>query len=1147
MAVTPKFLGLSGAYIDFLNISTNQLNYQLSGKIDRSTIDLQVSIRGGEFTSDNDYVSFEGETFYIPNPNVFPDGLDLSLGVNIIKVRAIDLSGTISANATAQIRAVQNSEIPAFVQPPTMVTLERMDGYVKLIVRGIEDGRVVGYNFYCSISPGGGPQGYNRINLSPVKDFYSISEEISLGTFSSDVDLVLNQAGTQLAADPLFYQYQGSQTNSDEVTLQADFNELVEIPEDVRKIRTTINLNRVDEVDNYYFYHDRNASTKSKYPGIPNGDFASTLENDPLYYVITALFFDDLTQTVIESPNSEEVAGYPTRVSAAIGSFPVITNQQIEQDISLKVYRKRPEVDIQAGSFTRDTFIDPAVSALVRTQFLIDFAHRAQSFATLIEIDDPRREGVSVPVAQSQYKLGLKQALYLVEDSSVQEVLDQAFEKRASDYGVFRKSGIRSRGEVTFYTNRLPTSDITVPIGTIVSGGANIRFRTTSNAQITVSNIASFYNPFTGRYSVKAYIESESPGSATVLGNNQIRTIVTGPQGLSVINENPTFGGKDLQSNLSLATEAQNKLSSIDTSTKQGIRRVAVGVSGVIQTIIAGPGDSLMFRDIDPSTGEHLGGKVDVWVRGTRSGTVTDVFAFSFQIANGINFEPFGDPVNLEFISTDTSLSEDNPIVEMLNYSDLGFSFRNDTRGIEFDLTAVSIIDYNRIKLSTTVVQPEFAITDVIRGDYRYRTSNSYIFPRQPVNSISSLTGTLTGKVTPSVYRIRRIDSPLRTGRSTKAGDYLELVDPLSAGVVIPSSTPIQVTDEVVVIVGEYPEYFKNLGINPVSIVVYSSDRSVTYRGPYVQNSDYIIVTNGSSVGIQRIITGQIASGQTLSIDYKHDENFTVTYNIDFLISTVQNSLDLVRHTSSDVIVKKTVNNFVDLLGSVVLKNGISPATVDSQIRSSLSNFIENLGLNTSLRLSDVIRLIDQTQGVSYVIIPSMSMVRAPNSTVIGEFIGNSGILMTSLSSSRVSVYLLQDSLDNNTTDGGGPSNLYPYIILNNSETDLLQTRPDTLFEKPNRSYIIGTQGLVINGYSDDATLISQGFLTPSEIDTERKRLTSNHVLVSLLNTDSLSNYVIQAGYVTSKKSSGSDDIIATTVENLSLGLSVFTYDQDRG
>jgi hypothetical protein len=43
-----------------------------------------------------------------------------------------------------------------------------------------------------------------------------------------------------------------------------------------------------------------------------------------------------------------------------------------------------------------------------------------------------------------------------------------------------------------------------------------------------------------------------------------------------------------------------------------------------------------MMRDYDDVRKKHIGGKVDIWIQGLRERTVTEQFAFTFQIANDI-------------------------------------------------------------------------------------------------------------------------------------------------------------------------------------------------------------------------------------------------------------------------------------------------------------------------------------------------------------------------------------------------------------------------------------------------------------------------------------------------------------------------------
>ena len=93
MATTPQFLGPDGVLRDDFYFTTTRPSRFLTGTISADTVDLQVSIRGGGFTSDPDYVIFEGTEFTIPNPASFPDGLDLVAGNNLIEVRAVDAGG----------------------------------------------------------------------------------------------------------------------------------------------------------------------------------------------------------------------------------------------------------------------------------------------------------------------------------------------------------------------------------------------------------------------------------------------------------------------------------------------------------------------------------------------------------------------------------------------------------------------------------------------------------------------------------------------------------------------------------------------------------------------------------------------------------------------------------------------------------------------------------------------------------------------------------------------------------------------------------------------------------------------------------------------------------------------------------------------
>jgi hypothetical protein len=1152
MPATPKFLGPDLVLREHLVFSTTVPTRFLTGEIDTTTADLQVSIRGAEFASDPDYVYFEGSSFTIPNPTSFPDGLDLSAGVNLIEVRAIDTVGSISAPGIAEVNLVQESDIGVLVQPPTGVTLERFDDYVRVTLEGIDDSRVTGYNFYASTSPGGGTRGYSILNIDMVSSGAPTQIVEPLRVMEVDSEIAVDSEGNHVA-DPLRFSVVGTQQDEDENVLQMDFNEYFEVPETVNNIRTDMTVSEVRTVTTYSFDHNRQATATSTPPTIPNGDFTAIGRTELLYYVATAVWYDPVRRVEFESSFSPEVSGSPLTVTTGIGSFPRPNRQDIVANIISSIHRSRREIDLKPGSSTDDTFTQPFSREADRIRFLIDFLHRASSTSTLLQIDDPDLSGESVPVAQSEYKLALKAAFNLTNNTDVQAIIDQAFEKLASNYGLTRLRGNRSRGELTWFTTTRPTSTRNIPIGSRVSSGSTV-FRTTTTAQITLENIASFYSGVTGRYSVRVSIRAETAGSAGNVGPGQIRTVLQGPSGLSVINEARTFGGTDLESNRDLSRRIQNVISSVDSGTLEGIRNRSVAVPGVVEVSVVTPGNVLMQRDYDPVTKQHHGGRVDVWVRGRQEGTVTDSFAFSFEQARDVLFEPVGNPSDYLLKALDPQLSASKPIIEMLDIPSYGLGLRNDSTGEDFDLTDVEVVGYNLIQLSTDVPQPSLTLADVVRGDYRFRTSDRFVFPRQPVARINSLTGSVTGAVTRSAISLVRADSPLRNGRSTNAGDYMLVTDTGDPTSQIPSGTPTVVTEESHVILGEYIEYLDNLGINALTVEVYNEDRTTLYKGPFDPSgsNDYTIIPGNETtpLGIKRTTTGAISSGETLSVDYEHDENFIVSYDVDFLISAVQEDLDAMRHVTADILVKSAVAAPVDVEATVVLQRSSSqPLDMESLIRTNVTNFVNALGLGTPLRQSDVISVVDTTRGVSYVTVPMTKMVHSEGTLIIREGLTTTQevdvFYIEDWSTDQVYVWLVKEELNNSTTIGGGPDNEYRGVYQDDDELLLQTVDPNKLGEGEGRSYIIGDEGLVIPGYSDDTTLRNQGFRTDAEISAQRQLITGNRVLVSMLATDIPINYTYSVTYIVGIDS-GVKNILPQPTESLTVGDLTFTYDEDR-
>lgn len=1161
----PKFEGPDGLLREKFIFSTDRTSRHFPGAIDADTVDLQVSVRGAAFSSDPDLVAFEGTTFTVPNPSAFPDGIQLFPGDNRIEIKAVLSNGQVTAIASIDAKLALDRDLNSNIDAPSGVSVERFDRTVTVSVDGIDDPNVVGYNFYASAAPGGGTNGYSLVNPSPITTSAIVERTTDLGTLTSDADIKTKSDGSA-AADPLYVAITGEQQDGNEVVLQTDFNQAFEVPETSTRLKTTITIQDIEKVNRFSFTHDRNSNYESAVnPAVPNAEFNAITSSDPLYYVVTALY--EIDGDEFESEFSPEVTGSPLVVTPNVGSFPQVSRAQIVRDTTLSVFRSQPQVDLKGGAVVRDTFVDPFATEAERIRFIVDFLHNAQSFATLLPIDDPGFTGISVPVSQSPYKLALKQAFFLQDNAAVQNLLDNAFDHLAAKRGTTRKGGKRARGEVTFHTKTRPSTTRILAIGQTVSAGG-VRFRSTSAAQITSSGAGALFNPTTGRYSVRAFIQAEEPGSAGVVAEGQIRTIENGPPGIEVTNESATFGGLDQESNKDLAARADGILSSVDSGTYRGYTETAIGVAGVRQVNVVDSGHPLMCRDLNPATLQHVGGKVDVWLRGENVAKVTDNFAFTFTIQEKVQFEPIGDLQDFKFRAVDANLSAENPIIEMLDIPTKGYEFDNITKGKVMVLTNVKVLTFDTIQLDSTLNDPaDVNVQDVFTGSYRYRTSDKYVFTRQPVQAIRSFTGaaTLSGTVSPTIYKLFHGSSPLAKGLSKESGDYIQVIQSADGSdtVAIPSAQPVPVTGESHVIL-DGVEYLNMLGANPLTVRIFSEDRTTEFVSPYdnkVQtgtSADWSFVedaTGRKPLGFLPTSDSGIKEGVTVLVDYEHDENFTVEYDSNAVVAVAQAAIDGNRHITADVLAKSALEIPVDITATVVVRNGATVSVVDSEIRTALTRFFNTFVLGEPVRQADVVGVIDGVTDVSYPVVPLTKMVMGDTAVVVREKIITTNdadfTLVSAWSTALVSVYLLDNPLEAATADSGGEINDYRGVFQGEIQLGHQNGRPDVngvpLKNATGEAFIIGSTGLSIPGVSDDATLKAQFPLaSDAEIDTHRVTLTANRILVSMATgVETPKTERIEATY-TVKGDKGVKNLEPGAVSYLTLGNLDLSFDEDR-
>lgn len=1136
-----------------LVFSTNEEAIFITGTVSTNTVSVQLSINGGSFVSDPNLISFVLQTFTIPNLSVYPTGLPLDFGVNTILIRTIDILGGVSATSSVIVTRVVNADTTG-TQIPTGIRVLRYRDQIKLLVAKpqpltsvildstgnpvlvtAETATFLGFNFYASSEPAGS-SGYFRVNEKPVTS-PSQFEEDDITAFD---DVAIWDANT---AKTVRVRISEEDEFGNELAVRLDsFHGVSTI---AGKLRFNSTLQNYELNEFLAFTHNRSGGT-----GIINTDqFLSVADSDPLYYVVTGVYFDPTSNTEIETPYSQEVLGSPLIIDTTIRDLPGRTQAQITTDYMRAVLRVNAEISMVPGSVTRDVDIDPFASEAERIWFLLDFVHRSQSFLTLLAVDNVSGNGDSDPVATSAYKQALKSALGLTSDTSVQGLIDQQFDKLAANVNKTRLGGRQSVGTLTLYTATRPTKDIQIPAGSFAvstadatTGVTSQRFRIGGSFVLPSTNAEAFYNFNEKRYEIGVSIIAESTGSAGNVPPKSIKTLI-GVSGLQAVNESATVFGDDQESNADLAARAMLGFASVDTGTETGYAAVAAAKIGVIRTKIIKSGDALMMRDYDDVRNKHIGGKVDIWVQGLQERQVQDKFAFTFDVALNVTCQVLSiSPSQIVLRVLDSRVTPTTPIIEVLNNPVQGLGVRNVTLGADYDLTGLVILDYQTFAIDYTIPQPVTALDDIVIADYRFQVVNQLFMTIQPVRRVVSVVGEVSGALTPDVhYKLFKTDDPLLDGESTIAKNYVAITP--SGG--IPSGDTITVNNELHVMIGFEQEPLNSIGINTATIRVFNEQRTQEFFRPEAASPDFDIIpgTPTTPARIVRTAASQIANGQEISVDYVHDENFTVNYVVNELLQQLQEIINNKRHVTADVLVKQAVQNDIDIETTVQLARGASKDKTDPVLRNNVSLDLNKKLIGQGEAQSNIDAAINNSSGVQFNVLPMAKMAYADSSQKLRESVLSTYQHIGSLDIGGNLVYILTNALEFPTTDGGGLDTEHKGVFQDDVAM-ALSADLTTVGSASNQAYIIGSGGAIIAGYSDDATLAGDGFL-PIQYAAERLRRTANHVLVSLLGSgipaDNPSLHAYAVSYII-RGDSGSHDISVSAMEVIDLGTLTVTY-----
>ena len=985
------------------------------------TTDTQTQTLSGTTSTDSMRISVNGSALgvsYTPGESVWSWTGNLSEGLNTYQIIAYERTTDEPSLPTIINITYLESDDFITISPPTGVRLREYQDQIEILCTQNPEPQTMGYNFYVSTQSGGTNWSYVKINDELVNE-YSFFEDTA----------------TQLSKS-------------------------VDSAGDIRITTVT------EQIERIYYYSC--FFTKDIFDQmVAEGKLldVSFNEDQPFFFVVTAVIYDSNLGQMTESAYSSELQGSPLIITTGILDLPGRTQNDIVSTYSVEMLNANPGIDTKPGTVIRD-IIDPEAERMARYYAIQDFMFRSLSVSALLDFDDSDKDAISDPVEDSVKKRSLQMAIGFTDSDDVQNLIDEQFDKLGSNVNVIRRGAESATGSVIFFTVSPPIRDMYVyensvvaTLGDMDQGIPAQNYNTLTTKVLTLENRDQYYNPETERYELEIDVECADAGSAGNTDSYTIKSVLSGvDSNFQVENPNPISFGRDRESNHDMATRIELAMFT-DTGTEGGYAKTAVSVTGVRSVRVEKAGDPLMIRDYDSIRNEHIGGKVDIYIQGNRTKQVSDDIAFSYAGASQTVGGPLGETFlivnasSFQFKSTNSSVTAHTPIFEVSRVY-------NSTRAADYDITGYQIIgDGNTIDLNETIVKNiivGIASTDIIKVDYKYRSSDTFIMSNQPIIEIVSVVGQISGELTSDNYELVKLQDPLAEGGSTIAKDGVRIKFANN----LPVTDFQTITDESHVIVLGVEESLDYVGVDTDSIVITNSGKTTTY----VLNFDYT-VNSGTDVlpaSIEMIESGRIVSGQEILVSYTAIENFTITYTTNDLLNNVQSKIDTTKHACADVIVKQSIENEVDFTMTIIPKSVVTNSTyLSSKIRTAVSNYVTQLGVGVSLTQSEIVNVIKTVPDVDYIVIPFFKMAKGDGSFITRDNIGtpqweifNNGISTSYITSTVALTY--------KTIDKGGSENMFRGVFEDTLPL-VLQDDPLDVSGGYGRAYIRSDGRLIVS------------------------------------------------------------------------------------
>ena len=945
----------------------------------------------------NDVIYFEFKS--VKRSNVYTE-------VGII----LDESSVIYLNA----EIVSEELITATVDPSTGVQIKQARDYIKILVPRNSillngDSEFSGCSFYISLVAGGGEDGYVRMN---------------------DVLVTMPDA------------LETTIENLEESSIVDSANDLTV---------TTVKSRQVaNEFYTYSFTKDvlSRLVSESKLPNIFLSDGTSLSQDRRYYFVASVNAYDEVLNQSIESGYSQELEGKFVVFTDEYESLPPRTRNDVLFTITKDLQTNNSKINAVAGSVIRD-ISDPIATEFERYYIIQDFVFIAGSLDTLLNFDDADGDGISDPISTSIKKRRLADALGLTDGATLQILIDEQFDKYASNYDIERQSAQKSVVKAVCYVTQKPTEDILIPDQTVLTypGDTNqnlvpVSFLTSGTKILDAKNADYYYNPSTRRYEIEVDAEAQIAGSSGNVPSQTISVISNVNPVVQVINNVPAQYGSNRESNLDLSTRVKLARISYDSGTQGGYAAEAYEVPGVIEARVEQGGDPLMIRDYDTSDQKHIGGKVDIYIKGERNIQSVDQIAFKYEYPTDTYGKKVGEV--FEIISArdfriktkNLKVSDNSPIVVV-------HTVRNITRSQDYSLDNFKIVgDGDTIILDKNITNNNIGMAafDVVEVDYRYRSSNEITLSLQPVESVVEVTDYNGTIIDPSKYKLVKLDDPLVDGLSNIAKDSVKFYFDQGDGI----ENFIEVVNEEHDMLLNVPSKLNYKGVDIDTIVVsnYNDDSEV-----YIKGVDYEIDPGNETVFTYVVLlpNSKIRHGDRVYVDYSASQNFNITYITNSLVQDVQDRFDKMKHACADAITKVAVSNNIDLSFKVISKSGVDSKLLQSRLQTSIANYVAKIRMGESFTQGALTNVVHNTTGVKEIVMPLVRMMKR-NSSFIP--LDDLGVLRFETyhktSAEGITSYISSDSvLSYRTSTNGGDSNLFRAVYENNIALQISENPSD--------------------------------------------------------------------------------------------------------